>query len=49
MAAGSGLSTPAAALWQFGGYGQNNGVNGAYQIQAGADIPNLANGTLSST
>jgi hypothetical protein len=37
----------AAALWQFGGYGQNNGANGAYQVQAGADIPNLANGTLS--
>jgi predicted porin len=37
----------AAALWQFGGYGQNNGSNGAYQIQAGADIPNLADGTLS--
>jgi predicted porin len=36
-----------AALWQFGGYGQNNGSNGAYQIQAGGDIPNLANGTLS--
>ena len=37
----------AAALWQFGGYGQNNGSDGAYQVQAGADIPNLANGTLS--
>ena len=29
----------AAGLWQFGGYGQNNGSNGAYQIQAGADVP----------
>jgi len=23
----------------LGGYGQNNGSNGAYQIQAGADVP----------
>jgi predicted porin len=37
----------AAALWQFGGYGQNNGSDGAYQFQAGGDIPNLAKGTLS--
>jgi len=37
----------AAGLWQFGGYGQNNGSNGAYQIQAGADVPSLANGVLS--
>lgn len=37
----------AAALWQFGGYAQNNGSNGAYQVQVGADIPNLANGVLS--
>ena len=37
----------AAALWQFGGYGQNNASNGAYQGQVGADIHNLANGTLS--
>lgn len=29
----------AAALWQFGGYAQNNAANGAYQFQAGADIP----------
>jgi predicted porin len=36
-----------ATLWQFGGYGQNNGSNGAYQFQAGADIPNLGNGVLS--
>src|ERR1700726_2777750 len=32
----------AAALWQFGGYGQNNASNGAYQGQVGADIHNLA-------
>ena len=37
----------AAALWQFGGYSQNNGSNGAYQFQVGGDIPNLANGMLS--
>lgn len=36
-----------AAFWQFGGYAQNNGANGAYQFQAGGDIPNLANGVLS--
>ena len=36
-----------SALWQFGGYGQNNGSNGAYQVGAGADIPNLAKGVLS--
>jgi predicted porin len=36
-----------AALWQFGGYAQNNASNGAYQVQAGGDIPNLAKGTLS--
>jgi predicted porin len=29
----------AAALWQFGGYAQNNAANGAYQFQAGAGIP----------
>jgi predicted porin len=37
----------AAALWQFGGYAQNNGSDGAYQFQAGGDIPNLAKGVLS--
>jgi predicted porin len=37
----------AAAFWQFGGYAQNNGANGAYQFQAGGDIPNLAKGILS--
>jgi predicted porin len=36
-----------AALWQFGGYAQNNAANGAYQLQLGGDIPHLANGTLS--
>jgi predicted porin len=28
----------AAALWQFGGYAENNASNGAYQFQAGGDI-----------
>src|ERR1700730_6460780 len=28
----------AAALWQFGGYAQNNASEGAYQFQAGGDI-----------
>jgi predicted porin len=37
----------AAGLWQFGGYGQNNASDGAYQAQVGADIRNLANGVLS--
>jgi len=37
----------AAALWQFGGYQQNNAANGAWQGQVGADIPNLAKGVLS--
>ena len=37
----------AAALWQFGGYGQNNGSDGAYEAQVGADIHNLGNGVLS--
>ena len=36
-----------AALWQFGGYEQNNPSQGAYQFQVGGDVPNLANGTLS--
>jgi predicted porin len=36
-----------AGLWQFGGYGQNNAADGAYQAQVGADIPHLAGGTLS--
>jgi predicted porin len=29
----------AAALWQVGGYDENNGSNGAYQFQLGATIP----------
>jgi predicted porin len=41
------LNVGVAALWQFGGYGQNNASNGAYQFGVGADIPNLANGVLS--
>jgi predicted porin len=35
----------AAALWQFGGYAQNNASNGAYQVQLGGDIP-VGNGVL---
>jgi predicted porin len=37
----------AAALWQFGGYAENNASNGAYQFQAGADIPTWGKGVLS--
>ena len=37
----------ALALWQFGGYAQNNGANGGYSFQAGGDIPDLAKGVLS--
>src|SRR5262249_35378430 len=36
-----------AAIWQFGGYGQNNASNSSYQFGVGGDIPNLANGVLS--
>jgi predicted porin len=36
-----------AAIWQFGGYRQNNASNGAYQFGVGGDIPHLANGVLS--
>src|ERR1700674_5559076 len=36
-----------AALWQFGGYDLNNGSTGAYQLQLGGDVGNLAGGTLS--
>ncbi len=36
-----------AALWQFGGYDLDNASDGAYQLQAGADIAKLANATLS--
>jgi hypothetical protein len=35
------------ALWQFGGYSQNNAANGAYQLEGGLDVRNLAGGTLS--
>jgi len=37
----------AAALWQFGGYGLNNAADGAYQLQGGGDIQNVAGGTVS--
>jgi predicted porin len=37
----------AAALWQFGGYEQNSGSDGAWEGQLGADIRNLGPGTLS--
>jgi predicted porin len=36
-----------AALWQFGGYDLNNASTGAYQLQLGGDVPNLAGGALS--
>jgi predicted porin len=36
-----------AALWQFGGYDLNNASTGAYQLQIGGDVANLAGGTLS--
>jgi rubredoxin len=36
-----------AALWQFGGYSQNNGATGSYQFQIGGDMGNLAGGSLS--
>jgi predicted porin len=36
-----------AALWQFGGYSQNNGATGSYQFQIGGDIANVAGGKLS--
>ena len=37
----------AAALYQFGGYGLNNGADNALQFQAGGDIPDVAGGTVS--
>jgi predicted porin len=37
----------AAALWQFGGYSQNNASRGAYQFQAGGDISMWGQGVLS--
>ena len=36
-----------AALWQFGGYEQNNSSIGAYQVQAGGDIAMRGNDVLS--
>lgn len=36
-----------AALWQFGGYNQNNASHGAYQGGFGADIPTAGKGVLS--
>ena len=36
-----------AALWQFGGYAQNNASNGAYQFQVGGDISTWGKGVLS--
>ena len=37
----------AAALWQFGGYAENNASNGAYQFQVGADVPTWGKDLLS--
>src|SRR3979490_2539173 len=37
----------AAALWQFGGYAQNNASHGAYQFQVGGNIPTWGHGELS--
>ncbi|WP_027578032.1 porin [Bradyrhizobium sp. Ai1a-2] len=37
----------AAALWQFGGYDENNASTGAYQFQLGGDIPIRGNDVLS--
>ncbi|MGY3622758.1 porin [Bradyrhizobium sp. USDA 10063] len=37
----------AAALWQVGGYEENNASNGAYQFQLGADIPIRGSDVLS--
>ena len=39
----------AAALWQFGGYGQNNASDDAYQAQVGADIRNWLTARSRST
>src|SRR5712671_4376919 len=36
-----------AALWQFGGYAQNNASDGGYQFQAGGDISTWGKGVLS--
>jgi predicted porin len=35
-----------AAVWQFGGYAENNASNGAYQFGVGADIPTWGKGVL---
>jgi predicted porin len=37
----------AAALWQFGGYGDNNASNGAYQFSVGGDFPTWGKDVLS--
>jgi predicted porin len=37
----------AAALWQFGGYAQDNASSGAYQFQLGGDIPTVDKDVLS--
>ena len=37
-----------AALWQFGGYEQNNSSTGAYQVQAGGDIKVRRNEVISA-
>ena len=37
----------AAALWQFGGYAENNASTGAYQFLAGVDIPTWGKSVLS--
>ena len=37
----------AAALWQFGGYAQNNASDGAYQFQLGGDISTGGKSVLS--
>jgi predicted porin len=37
----------AAALWQFGGYAQNNASEGAYQFQVGGDIATWGKDKLS--
>jgi predicted porin len=36
-----------AALWQFGGYSQNNASRGAYQFQVGGDVSPWGQGVLS--
>src|SRR5262249_35111317 len=36
-----------AGIWQFGGYGEDNGSNGAYQIGGGGHNPHLGHGVVS--